>query len=182
MISHLRGTVLIANNAYLVLEVGGVGYKVFTTPTLLQTPVNSELALFVYQKVSDSEISLFGLPDQESLEFFEKLISGSGVGPKIALGIISTGNLQTLRQAISNADSAFFGQVGGVGKKTAERIVVELKDKLAMLDANGESGEIFSILLGLGYSAIEIRKILPKINSTESTESQIKQALQLIGR
>jgi Holliday junction resolvasome RuvABC DNA-binding subunit len=59
---------------------------------------------------------------------------------------------------------------------------VELKDKLAMLDANGESGEIFSILLGLGYSAIEIRKILPKINSTESTESQIKQALQLIGR
>jgi Holliday junction DNA helicase RuvA len=113
MISHLRGTVLIANNAYLVLEVGGVGYKVFTTPTLLQTPINSELALFIYQKVSDNEISLFGLPDQESLEFFEKLISVSGVGPKIALGIISTGNLQTLRQAISNADSAFFGQVGG---------------------------------------------------------------------
>lgn len=180
MIAHLRGSIISTASNYIILEVNSVGYKVFAPPEILQSPAGSTLSLFIYQKVSDSEISLYGFSDHSTLEFFERLITVSGVGPKIALGIVSAGNINTLSNAISNGDSAFFSKISGVGKKTAERIVVELKDKLAILDTQSENGQIFEALSSLGYSPTEVRGVMGKLDNSLPLEAQIKQALKII--
>lgn len=186
MIAYLEGTIIYTYPTYLIVNVGGVGYKVFTTPQLLQTPQGIPIKLFIYHKSGDDGQSLFGLADANSLHFFELLLTVSGVGPKIALSILSSGDTQTLKDAIGRQDSAFFSQMAGVGKKTAERIIVDLKDKIGLLvgeggSANGSS-DVFDALLGLGYSTNEARKVLTEIDRNETMETQLKQALKLLSK
>jgi Holliday junction DNA helicase RuvA len=127
---------------------------------------------------------LYGFSQIEDLKFFELLITVSGVGPKIALGILSVANIAVLEQAIAQGDATFFGKMGGVGKKTAERIIVELKNKVGQANAiQGTSGnDVFDALLSLGYSQGEVRTTLQQINSQLNTDEQLKQALRLLAR
>jgi Holliday junction DNA helicase RuvA len=186
MIGYLEGTVVHTSPTYIIVSVGGVGYKVFAVPSLLGTPVGQPIKLFTYHKSSDDGQALFGLPTASSLDFFELLLTVSGVGPKIALSILSAGDIEVLQRAIAGQDTAFFSQMSGVGKKTAERIIVELKDKMGTLPGGlGVSGgnggsEIFNALSGLGYGPYEIRNIMGELNASLSTEEQLKQALKLL--
>jgi Holliday junction DNA helicase RuvA len=186
MIAYLEGKVLYTNSSYLILNVSGVGYKVFAVPSLLNQPIGQPLSLYIYHKSSDDGQSLFGLPTAASLSFFELLITVSGVGPKIALGILSSADTTVLQDAIARQDSAFFSQMGGIGKKTAERIIVELKDKV--LSTSGDtpggntSSDIFEALVGLGYNTNETRRVLAEIDRNLPAEQQLKQALQLLSK
>jgi Holliday junction DNA helicase RuvA len=185
MISYLKGSVLERGGNYLVLLVGDIGYKVFVTPEILSKNVGSEISLYIYMKVSDDGQSLYGLPSFGDLQFFELLITVSGVGPKGALGIMSSAKRELIEQAISSQDSLMFTKIGGIGKKTAERIIVELKNKVSSLGAtslDSATGDLMEGLMALGYKQQEIMNVLPKIDSSLSMEAKLKMALKMLSK
>src|SRR3989344_3810313 len=167
MIAYLKGRILEKGLTYIILENQGVGYKVFVTPDALSKNVNDEVALFTYHKVSEDGQALFGLPDFATLQFFEMLITVSGVGPKVALAILSAAKVDAVRDAIARQDAGIFTRISGVGTKTAEKIIVELKNKVGIsTTGGGSSSEIFDALLALGYNQKEVRDIINKIDSS----------------
>ena len=186
MISYLDGVIIYTSTSYVIVNVVGVGYKVFAVPELLTRPIGETVKIFTYHKSSDDGQALFGFPNMATLQFFELLMTVSGIGPKSALGIVSTSDMRVLKQAIANQDTAFFSQMGGIGKKTAERIIVELKDKIDLLPSGGTNtptnSDVFNALVGLGYSIHEVRRIITEVDTTAPTESQLKQALKLLSK
>jgi holliday junction DNA helicase RuvA len=183
MIAYLKGKILEKGLTYIILENNGIGYKVFTTPEILQSNIGDEIKLYTYHKVSEDGQALFGLLDFQSLQFFELLITVSGVGPKVALAILSSARAEAVRQAIANQDAAIFTRISGIGTKIAERIIVELKNKVGVA-VGGVSGssEVFDALLALGYSQREARGAMQKVNSDLPTQEQLKQALKVLGK
>ncbi len=186
MIAYLKGRLLQKTAQYIVMENAGIGYKVFATPEVLEMPLGSEAELYIYHKSGDDGQTLFGMPNFDSLQFFEMLVSVTGVGPKMALTIVSAAKIDLLQQAIMNADTEIFTRMSGVGKKTAERIILELKNKITsggLLESSNVSGsEVYDALTGLGYNPREIRETLPQLDSTADTAAQLKQALKLLSR
>lgn len=184
MIAYLQGKILEKSLTYLIVENQGVGYKVFVVPEFLQLAIGDEVKLFTYHKVSEDGQALFGLPNFETLQFFEMLITVSGVGPKAALAILSAARPDAVKQAIANQDPGLFTRISGVGTKTAEKIIVELKNKVGALGAGlgKSSGEVFDALLALGYNSREVRGIIGKVDATASQGEQIKQALKLLSK
>jgi len=181
MISFIKGKILEKSLTYIILENQGIGYKVFVTPDVLQKSVGDEVALYTYHKVADDGQSLFGVSAFADLQFFELLISVSGVGPKMALAILSAGQVESIKQAIANQDAAIFTRISGIGSKTAERIIVDLKNKVGPADGTSGSSEIFDALLALGYNQREVRDVINKIDNKKPQEQQLKQALQFLG-
>lgn len=182
MISFLKGKILEKSLTYVVLENQGMGYKVFVTPDVLQKAVGDEISIYTYHKVADDGQSLYGVPDFAALQFFELLISVSGVGPKMALAILSAGNIESIKQAIANQDAAIFTRISGIGSKTAERIIVDLKNKVGAADGTSGGSEIFDALLALGYNQREVRDVINKIDNKKPQGEQLKQALQFLGK
>jgi Holliday junction DNA helicase RuvA len=183
MIAYLKGTILEKGLSYIILENGGIGYKVFVTPNTLVKSAGEEVALYTYMKVADDGQSLFGLPNFEALQFFELLITVSGVGPKMALAILSVGQLEAVKQAIAGQDAGVFTRISGIGSKTAERIIVDLKNKVGALSGSAApSSEIFDALLALGYNQKEVREVTGKLDHSKPQEQQLKQALQLLSK
>jgi Holliday junction DNA helicase RuvA len=185
MIAYLKGTILEKGLTYIILENQGIGYSVFVTPEILENKIGDQIAVYTYHKVSDDGQSLFGLPDFTTLQFFELLITVSGVGPKVALAILSATRVDSIKQAIATQDAAIFTRISGVGTKTAERIILELKSKVGALEsAPGLSGsnEVFEALLALGYSQKEVRDAMNKLESGLPQQEQLKQSLKLLGK
>lgn len=194
MIAYLKGKILQKTTQYIILLQGEdegltnsqTGYKVFPTPEILDLPLNSVAELYIYHKSGDDGQTLFGMPDFDSLQFFELLIAVTGVGPKMALTIVSAAKIDLLQQAIMNGDTEIFTKMSGVGKKTAERIILELKNKITgnglLLGSNASGSEVYDALSGLGYNPREIRETLPQLDSTADTATQIKQALKILSR
>ncbi len=185
MISYLKGKILQKTIQYLILENNGIGYKILVTPEILEQSIGTEVELYIHHKSSDDGQTLFGMPNFESLLFFELLITVTGVGPKMALTIVSSSKLDILEQAIINQDIDIFTRMGGVGKKTAERIILELKNKMSgniLSGASSGSSDLFDALISLGYNPREVRDAVTKIDSSLDTAQQIKEALKLIGK
>lgn len=184
MISYIKGTVLEKSNNFLIIENSGIGYKVYPTPDLLIKQTGEHIQAYIYHRVSEDDESLFGLPDLATLTFFELLISVSGVGPKMALGMLSHASPQVLSGAIASGDSTFFTRMSGVGKKTAERIIVELKSKLAadFTPHTQSSSATYDALISLGYSILEARNALTDINPELSENDQLKAALKILSK
>lgn len=184
MLAYLKGKVLEKSSAYVIVENNGLGYKVFVTPEILESRVGDTVAVFTYLKVSEDGQALFGLPDFQTLQFFEMLITVSGVGPKVALAILSAARADAVKQAIMSQDAGIFTRISGVGTKTAEKIIVELKNKVGVLDMPGakSSSEVFDALLALGYSQREVREVIGKLDAALSQGEQIKQALKFLGK
>jgi holliday junction DNA helicase RuvA len=186
MIAYLQGKVLQKTTHYIVLLEGRTGYKIFVTPEVLDMPLGSEIELYIYHKSGDDGQVLFGMPDFDSLQFFEMLISVTGVGPKMALTIVSAAKIELLQQAIMNSDLEIFTRMSGVGKKTAERIILELRNKVTgggLLSSGDMAGsDVYDALSGLGYNPREIRETLPQLDATADTATQLKQALKLLSR
>jgi holliday junction DNA helicase RuvA len=191
MISYLKGTILNKNAKSITLLVNGLGYRVFVTPALLEKlKPETELELHTYLRHKDDSMDLYGFKLKEELEFFELLLTVSGVGPKSGLGVLQVAKLTDIKKAILRDDPSILYKVSGVGKKTAERIVVELKNKLDALPT-GETyialddtdTEAFDALASLGYSDPDIRQALKQIPSElTDTEAKLKHALKYLGK
>lgn len=183
MIAYLQGKILEKAANFIILENAGIGYKVFITPEVLESRLGDEVKLYIHHKVSEDGQSLFGLPDFETLQFFEMLITVSGVGPKVALAILSAAAVDAVKSAIANQDAGIFTRISGVGTKTAEKIIVELKGKLGAFNAAAKgSSEVFDALVALGYKQAEVRGIMNKLDGQLSSSEQIKQALKFLGK
>lgn len=184
MVAYLKGRILEKGLAYLIVENNGVGYKVFVTSENLSKQVGEEIALFTYHKFSDDGQALFGLPDFETLQFFELLVTVSGVGPKVALAILSSARVDAVKQAIANQDVGIFTRIAGVGTKTAEKIIVELKSKVGQVGGGqwAVGSEVFDALLALGYNQRAVREAVQKVDANLPQEQQLKEALRILGK
>ena len=162
MIGHLEGTVKAVRKNYLILATDYVGYKVFVAPQLsLTSEPGKKLSLFIHTHVREDQISLFGFTTLPELEFFELLLTVSGVGPKLAVSVMSLSDLNMIKSGILNEDPNVFTKVSGIGRKTAERLIIELKDKITDEFGGKEEGlreiskaqaDVLDVLLALGYS------------------------------
>jgi len=183
MIAYLQGKILQKTTQFIVLENQNIGYKILVTPEILERNIGESIALYIHHKSGDDGQVLFGMTDFPTLQFFEMLITVTGVGPKVALTIVSAAKIEVLQQAIVNQDTEIFTRMSGVGKKTAERIILELKNKIAggALGETAVSGsDLFDALITLGYNPREVREVLPKIDPAADTQTQLKQALKLL--
>ena len=192
MISRLTGKIIDIGEKYVVIDVGGVGYKVFcATDTVASLQEDSTVSLHTYLAVREDALDLYGFGSLQEKNFFEMLISVSGIGPKSALGILSTTSTDTLAQAIGTGDTSYLTKVGGIGRKTAEKIVLELRDKMRAhtSETKETSGslraesDIIEALKALGYSQNEAREALKEIpQSIVGTNARIKEALKFLGK
>ena len=190
MISNLNGTVVYKSDKSLVIDVNGVGYKVFGTVELLNKVKEEEkIKIWTHLAVRENALDLYGFANKEELDFFELLTTISGVGPKTAIGILNVANVTSLRQAISTGETAHLTKVSGLGKKMADKIVLELKDKIGSYEetALGQKEEIDALeaLKSLGYSHRESREALQEIagsTSLTTTSERVKAALKHLGK
>lgn len=144
-----------------------------------------EVEVWTYLAVRENAMDLFGFESNEGLDFFEMLISVSGIGPKTALNILNIAEIKTIKEAVSSGDVTHLTKVSGIGKKNAEKIVLELRDKLGLAEASEESlkGDVDALeaLKTLGYSQGEAREALKKVSSdTKDTAGKIKEALKVL--
>ena len=155
MIGRLEGRLHRVDPGTVLIDVGGVGYLVSTTLRAFQALASrEEAALWIHTQVRDDAIVLFGFPDREELEAFSKLIAVAGVGPRTALAVLSTLTADELAEVVDAGDLARLQRTPGVGRKTAERILLELKDRLVPSSpgAGDRRGDAVSALVNLGYS------------------------------
>ena len=195
MIRQVRGTVTAVGANFLIIEVGradaGIGLRVFTPePTSARFRAGDNLSLFTYLQVRENDLSLYGFEELDELAIFESLLGVSGVGPKVALAALSTLTPDALRLAVANEEPAVVSRVPGIGKRTAEKVVVELKDKLE--PAHGElaglataldaDAEVMEALTSLGYSVVEAQRALQQVpTDVTGVEDRLRMALVQFG-
>lgn len=193
MIGSIRGKITLKTEKFLIVEAGGVGYKVSVTadtisrlaPRLRSGQNETEdISFWIHTIVREDALDLYGFLNREELEFFEMLINVSGIGPKGALSILGIASIDTLRKAISTGDTAYLTKISGIGRKTAEKIVIELREKIGE-DKSGTSlqGELDAMeaLKSLGYSQNEARDALKKVKADTDTNTKIREALKILG-
>ena len=190
MISILKGTILEAGNRFVILDVHDIGYKVSVTDDALHTlKVGSETTLWTHMAVREDSQTLYGFTSRKERDFFELLITVSSIGPKTALNILSLVSNETLASAIRSGSVAHLVKVSGIGKKTAEKIVLELKDKLGAISDSDMASEMSSdmdaleALKALGYDSDDARTALKNVDKElTDTGAKVKAALKMLGR
>ncbi len=184
MIAQLTGTLLEKEPTGLIVETGGVGYLVAVpVSTLAALPkTGAEVTLYTHQYVREDVLALYGFAAKAERRLFMQLLGVSGIGPKVALAILSLASPDDIRAAISAGDAGFLASVPGIGKKTAERVVIDLQDKMEMVTSEGAprgQEEAVEALAALGYSTAQARKAVHAVaGGADSTEAVIKAALR----
>jgi Holliday junction DNA helicase RuvA len=190
MISHLTGKILLKGEKFIILDVSGVGYKVFISFDTLRGigDKNSKVSFWTHLAVREDALDLYGFEQYAEVEMFEMLIGISGVGPKSALGIIGMAPIDTLKTAIASGDTTYLTKVSGIGKKNAQKIILELRDKLGAFNENQTNGALkeesdtVDALHSLGYSVVEAREALKNIpQDIKGASKRIKEALKILG-
>jgi len=188
MIGHLIGRVTAIRPGYAIVTAAGVGYKVFATrELLLSLKQDSEAALWTHLAVRESILDLYGFGSEDELRLFELLLTVSGIGPKSALAILDIASVETLRSAISAGNASYLTKVSGIGKKTAEKIVLELRDKVgASIEGSAASlhgdEEALEAMRALGYTQAEARDALRKVpQEIERSNERLREALRILG-
>lgn len=199
MYEYIKGKYIGINKDYVIVENNGIGYKVFTSgATMAEMPkVSEEVMLYLEQIVREDFIGIYGFSTREELDMFKLLLSINGVGAKAALSLLSISRINNLRYAILMGDEKHLCRAPGIGKKTAGRIILELKDKIktddvvdgvdiqegfndiAPINAN-VVGEALGALLALGYSEKEAETALKKVDKTQTVENIIKESLKVL--
>lgn len=179
MIAHIQGLVVETFDKGVIIDTGHIGYAVFT-PALFSVGENA--LLYTHLVIRDDAHELYGFVEREEKTLFTYLISVSGVGPKTALQMLTLYPLTELVRAIRGSDAKTIALVPGIGKKTAEKVIIDLKDKLAGFGATQQLGanDLVEALLSLGFKDHDIRITLPTIDTALSLERQITTALQLL--
>ena len=198
MYEYIKGIYIGINKDYIIIENNGIGYKIFTSgATMSSVPESGEqITLYLDQIVREDFIGLYGFDSKEELTMFKLLLTVNGVGPKAALSLLSISRLNNLKYAIMTGDEKHICRGVGIGKKTAARIILELKDKLQPdelldgIDNNLEDdnnannlmavSEVLSALIALGYSEKEAEKVIKNIDKNDTVENMIKNALKAL--
>jgi holliday junction DNA helicase RuvA len=195
MIASVRGEVLDVALDHAVIEAAGVGYKVMAAPSTLATlRRGSEARLITAMIVREDSQTLYGFPDADARDLFLTLLGVSGIGPKIALATLAVYDAQALRHALADGDVAALTRVPGIGKRGAERLVLELRDKIgpvgvsaAATAVNGHAvrGPVIEALVGLGFAAKQAEEAIDKVMANEpeaTTSSALRAALSMLGK
>lgn len=185
MIGSIKGKIILKTDKFLIVETGGVGYKISVSPDTLAKAkkASEEISLWTHLHVREDALDLYGFMDIKELKLFEMLIGVSGIGPKSALAILGIASIETLKKAVGTGDISYLTKISGIGKKTAEKIVLELRDKIGeeksniSLDAELDALEA---LKSLGYSQNEAREALKKVSPDSNTNAKIKEALKVL--
>ncbi len=191
MIATLRGEIIQIEDSALIVEVGGVGLRVFVpAPLRGRVKVGDGIVLYTHLVVREDALSLYGFETQADRDLFNLLLGVDGVGPKVSLSVLSTLNLETIQHAVLAEEIEVLGRVPGVGKKTAQKIVLYLHDRLRPADTlarvaalSDKDSEVLAALTALGYSVVEAQtaiQSLPK-DAPDSVEERLKLALQSFG-
>ncbi len=190
MIAHVFGKVAEKFNGSLVIDVHGVGYEVSVATNDFDAVIlDQEVKFYTYHHVREQSEELFGFSSLAAKKLFEMLITVQGVGPKAALAILSLGDAEQVRNAIANTDSGFVQKAAGVGKKTAERVVVDLSDKVGLPTHYGRtetplqtelntSDEALEALMALGYTLADATKALENVDVNLPTSQRVTEALK----
>lgn len=185
MLGSIRGKTILKKDRFLIIEASGVGYKVNAPNWVLDSVTDGvDLFLFLYTHVREDSLQLYGFTKEEDLEMFEKLLGVSGIGPKGAISVLNITGVDNLEHAIAQNDLNYLTKVSGVGKKTAEKIILELKDKVTSKEKREnlkEELDALEALKALGYSPQEARQALAKTRSS-STNEKIKEALKILNQ
>ena len=189
MISRIRGVVVARAPGSVVLEAGGLGYEIAITPRGLSDlpPLGEEAVMHTHLHVREDQQALYGFPSETERDIFRILLGASGVGPKLAMAIIATLPPVELRRAVGADDVSALEAVPGVGKRTAQKLILELRPRLDLADgdlpgASGGMGEVRASLESLGFASPEIREALAEVTGDSSTEEALQQALRVLGR
>lgn len=192
MIYHLTGKVIFVGERFIVLDVSGVGYKLYVTLDSLKEASKTRgenMDFWTHLHVKEDALDLYGFKEKAELEFFELLINVPGVGPRTALSVLNIASLDSIKSAISSGDATYLTKVSGIGRKTAEKIVLELKDKFSSSkdgvwsEAMKGDAEAIEALEALGYSAKEAREAVKKVSKeNEGTNQKVREALKILGK
>ncbi|WP_346877790.1 Holliday junction branch migration protein RuvA [Clostridium sp. UBA5712] len=195
MYEYIKGIFKSIEKEYIVIECGNIGYKIFTSgSTISNMPaIDQQIKIYTHQIVREDFIGLYGFLTKDEISMFNLLISINGVGPKAALSLMSIANVSTLKYAIITDDDKLITKAPGIGKKTAQRIILELKDKITVggampkgttisdIDIDNEKlSEAVGALIALGYSDKETEKAIEKANRSNSVEDIIKECLKIL--
>jgi holliday junction DNA helicase RuvA len=186
MIAFLRGTVVDISLTHVVLDVGGVGYMVYTTgATLASLQEDSTTTLYTHFVVREDAHDLYGFTEKAERTFFMLVLTVSGIGPKSALQILDKAHYARLREALSKNDMVYLTKMAGIGQKTAQKLVLELRDKIGAVEsgAKNENGDALEALTVLGYSLDDARTSLEQVPADVlRVEARVKAALRLLGK
>lgn len=191
MISYLKGKVKHKGNGFIILEVNNVGYQVFILPRLYdELKFKQEVELYTHQQVREDALNLYGFTTIVELELFELLLSISGIGPRSALAVMSIASTTDIKNSIGRGDPALLTKVSGIGRKTAERVILELREKISRLSGDGElakgqfdSNDELDALMALGYSLTQAREALKGVDGKiKDSGERIRQALKRLGK
>jgi Holliday junction DNA helicase RuvA len=189
VIGRLRGLLAVKHAERVVLDVNGVGYEIAVTPRgLVELPgVGEEAVLHTHLYVREDQLALYGFPSEDQRNLFRLLLGVSGVGPKVALAILGTFAVDDLRRAVVTEDADALTMVPGIGKRSAQKLMLELRPKLDLPDAELPSSgsvvaEVREALEGLGYQAVEIRDALRDLPGDLPVSDMLRRALQELGR
>ncbi len=200
MISYIKGEVVKKGIDYLIIENNGIGYYINTSFNTLKNLSEGDISsVFTYMHIREDLIALYGFSKKDELEMFKKLISVNGIGPKAGLAVLSTYDINSVKVAILKDDVNAISKVPGIGKKTASKIILDLKDKVGSIDeidsinlsdievisdsVNNDIEDISKVLMTLGFSQLEAKKALDNIDISGKTENQIiKEALKNLNR
>jgi len=180
VIARLRGRIAGRSGQGLIVDVNGVGYLVAATPSVSRLG-SGEIAIEIHTVVREDALALYGFATSEERDLFELLLGVSGVGPKVALAIVSGSTPAELRRAIARDDVKRFQAIPGIGLKTAQRVVLELKEKLASVDYATEASEELvarDALVGLGWSLVDAERALADVDQELSVEEQVRAVLR----
>ncbi|HBV68089.1 MAG TPA: Holliday junction branch migration protein RuvA [Clostridiales bacterium] len=197
MISYIKGEVVKKGLDYIVLDNNNMGYHVHTSfSTLNKVREGEHVLIHIYMHIREDVIALFGFMTTDEIDLFKKLISVNGVGPKAGISVLSTYESNTVKEIILKEDATRMSKVPGIGKKTASKIILELKDKVGTLDGiadgseelglsqqSSESSDVLNALIALGFNSYEAKKTLDAIDFSGKTENEIiMEALKNINR
>ena len=191
MIGYLNGKIIDKSANGVVILVGGVGYEVaLPASSLEKNKVDNEVSFWIYTQVREDILALYGFSSKQEQNFFKLLLSVSGIGPKVALAIISSAPIEKIKQSIAHGDPTLLSAVSGVGRKTAEKAVIELKNKLGFVSTDGvaifegdETEEVLNALLSLGFQKSEIVTVITNLpENVSGTDAKLKAALKMLGK
>ena len=193
MIAHLRGRLITRHPNQAIVDAGGVGYDVtISVPTFSELPpLGGEVSLHIHTHVREDQIALYGFLRPEEKQLFEKLLTVSGIGPKLAITILSGMPTDEMVNAIHGSDVVRLTKIPGIGKKTAERMVLELRDKLAvagnepaavMPSFSALQEDVLSALVNLGYQRVSAEKALGAVEKNGSFDSMFRHALSVLSK
>lgn len=188
MIYSLEGVLTGTREKFAVISAGGIGYKVYLTPDVIASlpQTGDRVSLFIYHAIREDAEDLYGFRSEDERNIFEMLLGVSGIGPKSALAILAVASIETLTHAIASGDTGYLTKVSGIGRKTAEKIVLELRDSMKALGGSDDKtvlraeSDAVEALRSLGYSLQEARDALKNVSTEGDTNARIKEALKIL--